>query len=98
MESFLMTILGTFHGGDHMKRSWELDELIEHFTFLPNEMQQVGNKSGEMRLLKHGFPRINSKCIKQYFNTHSKADRNTSGAVRTIRWDWTFYHLSPNAN
>ncbi|MFR9709687.1 DUF4158 domain-containing protein [Paenibacillus sp. MB22_1] len=33
-----------------MKRNWELDELIEHFTFLPNEMQQVGNKSGETRL------------------------------------------------
>ncbi|EFU39337.1 hypothetical protein PVOR_25298 [Paenibacillus vortex V453] len=29
-----------------MKRNWELEELIEHFTFLPNEMQQVGNKSG----------------------------------------------------
>jgi hypothetical protein len=23
---------------------------LEHFTFLPNEMQQVGNKSGETRL------------------------------------------------
>jgi hypothetical protein len=23
---------------------WDLDELIEHFTFLPNELQQVGNK------------------------------------------------------
>lgn len=33
-----------------MKRNWELDELIEHFTFLPNEMQQVGNKSGETRI------------------------------------------------
>ncbi|WP_336788492.1 Tn3 family transposase [Paenibacillus sp. MMO-177] len=33
-----------------MKRNWELEELIEHFTFLPNEMQQVGNKSGETRL------------------------------------------------
>ena len=33
-----------------MKRNWEPDELIEHFTFLPNEMQQVGNKSGATRL------------------------------------------------
>jgi hypothetical protein len=33
-----------------MKRNWELDKLIEHFTFLLNEMQQVGNKSGETRL------------------------------------------------
>lgn len=33
-----------------MKRNWELDELIEHFTFLQNEMQQIGNKSGETRI------------------------------------------------
>lgn len=33
-----------------MKRNWELDELIEHFTFLPNEMQQIGNKSSETRI------------------------------------------------
>ena len=33
-----------------MKRVWELDELIEHFTFLPNEMQEVGKKAGENRL------------------------------------------------
>ena len=33
-----------------MKRIWKLDELIEHFTFLPNEMKQVGNKSGATRL------------------------------------------------
>ena len=33
-----------------MKRIWEPDELIEHFTFLPNEMQLIGNKSGATRL------------------------------------------------
>ena len=33
-----------------MKRNWDPDELIEHFTFLPNEMQQVGKKTGETRL------------------------------------------------
>ena len=33
-----------------MKRVWEQDELIEHFTFLPNEMQEVGKKTGENRL------------------------------------------------
>ena len=33
-----------------MKRVWDLDELIEHFTFLPNEMQEVGKKTGENRL------------------------------------------------
>ncbi|WP_088225402.1 Tn3 family transposase [Desulfosporosinus sp. FKB] len=33
-----------------MKRNWELDELIEHFTFLPHELQQIGNKAGETRI------------------------------------------------
>lgn len=33
-----------------MKRNWELDELIEHFTIMPNEMSVVGNKTGETRL------------------------------------------------
>lgn len=32
-----------------MKRYWEIDELIEHFTFLPNELSQLGNKSGATR-------------------------------------------------
>ncbi|MCL2321000.1 MAG: Tn3 family transposase, partial [Oscillospiraceae bacterium] len=33
-----------------MKRHWELDELIEHFTFVPNELDQIRNKSGTTRL------------------------------------------------
>ena len=33
-----------------MKKSWELEELIEHFTIMPNEMALLGNKSGETRL------------------------------------------------
>ncbi|SHK42077.1 Tn3 family transposase [Tepidibacter formicigenes] len=33
-----------------MKRNWELEELIEHFTIMPNEMSLIGNKSGETRL------------------------------------------------
>ncbi|SPF41515.1 transposase [Candidatus Desulfosporosinus infrequens] len=33
-----------------MKRNWEIDELIEHFTFLPHELQQIGNKTGETRI------------------------------------------------
>ena len=33
-----------------MKRLWDQDELIEHFSFLPNEMQEVGKKAGENRL------------------------------------------------
>lgn len=33
-----------------MKRNWETDELIEHFTFLPNETKVIGNKTGATRL------------------------------------------------
>lgn len=33
-----------------MKRRWELEELIECFTFLPNELQLLGNKTSETRL------------------------------------------------
>lgn len=33
-----------------MKRNWELDELIEHFTILPNEMRLVENKQGENKI------------------------------------------------
>ncbi len=33
-----------------MKRNWELDELIEHFTLMPNEMGLIGNKAAETRL------------------------------------------------
>jgi len=32
------------------KRNWELDELIDHFTMLPNEMELLGNKTGTSRL------------------------------------------------
>lgn len=33
-----------------MKRNLELDELIEHFTILPNEMKLIENKTGETRI------------------------------------------------
>ena len=33
-----------------MKKIWELNEIIDHFTFLPNEFAQIGNKTGETRL------------------------------------------------
>lgn len=33
-----------------MKRNWELEDLIEHFTIMPNEMSLVGNRSDENRL------------------------------------------------
>ncbi|MCF2718911.1 hypothetical protein LWE69_17700 [Paenibacillus sp. UKAQ_18] len=62
-----------------MKRNWELDELIEHFTFLPNEMQQMGNKSSETRIgfavmfkffqYEARFPFINLKYLRPSFHT-----------------------------
>lgn len=33
-----------------MKRNWELDELIEHWTLLPDEIKLLGNKTGATRL------------------------------------------------
>jgi len=33
-----------------MKRTWTSEELLEHFTLLPDELAAVGNKSGATRL------------------------------------------------
>lgn len=33
-----------------MKQTWELEELIEHFTVIPEEMRLIGNKYGSTRL------------------------------------------------
>ncbi|KNY27641.1 Tn3 family transposase [Pseudobacteroides cellulosolvens] len=33
-----------------MKRNWELEELIDHFTFLPNELTLIRNKTGNTRI------------------------------------------------
>ncbi len=33
-----------------MKRTWTAEELLEHFTLLPDELTAVGNKSGATRL------------------------------------------------
>src|SRR5712692_6583883 len=33
-----------------MKRTWTSEELLEHFTLLPDELVAVGNKSGTTRL------------------------------------------------
>ena len=34
-----------------MKRRWELEELIEHWTLLPNELSWLSNKTGANRLV-----------------------------------------------
>src|SRR5699024_9520920 len=46
----ILAVIGTFLEGITVKQKWEMDELIEHFTFLPNEMSLIGNKSGETRI------------------------------------------------
>jgi len=46
-------------GADEMKRTWTSEELLEHFTLLPNELTAVGNKSGATRL---GFA-VLLKCL-----------------------------------
>src|SRR6266702_2124396 len=42
-----------------MKRTWTSEELLEHFTLLPDELTAVGNKSGATRL---GFA-VLLKCL-----------------------------------
>src|SRR5690349_6945400 len=42
-----------------MKRAWTSDELLEHFTLLPDELTAIGNKSGATRL---GFA-VLLKCL-----------------------------------
>lgn len=33
-----------------MKRNWITEELVKHWTLLPNELDLVGNKTGATRL------------------------------------------------
>jgi hypothetical protein len=55
-----LTIIGTLSGGDHVKRNWELDELIEHFTIL--ERNEVDRK-------KRGKPELDLRCYSSFFKT-----------------------------
>lgn len=59
-----------------MKRIWELDDLIDHFTFAPNEMQLIGNKSGETRI---GFA-----VIFKFFQNEARFPYNKSEVPKTI--------------
>lgn len=33
-----------------MKRQWDIEELIEHFTLLEEDLEMLGNKTGPTRL------------------------------------------------
>jgi hypothetical protein len=49
-----------------MKRTWTSEELLEHFTLLPDELTAIGNKSGATRL---GFA-VLLKCLGCVAKTH----------------------------
>jgi hypothetical protein len=36
--------------GYGMKRTWDIEELIEYFTLVPPELELLGNKTGATRL------------------------------------------------
>lgn len=59
-----------------MKRHWELDEIIEHFTFLLNEYTQIGNKAGATRL---GFA-----VIFKFFQYEARFPNNKSEIPKDI--------------
>jgi TnpA family transposase len=59
-----------------LKRNWELDELIEHFTLLPNELELVENKFDETRL---GFA-----ALFKFFQHEARFPKNKFEIPRTI--------------
>jgi hypothetical protein len=46
-----------------MKRTWTSEELLEHFTLLPDELAAVSNKSGATRL---GFAVLLKETIQKW--------------------------------
>ncbi|SHK41876.1 DUF4158 domain-containing protein [Tepidibacter formicigenes] len=80
-----------------MKQNWQMDELIEYFTFLPHELSSIGNKTGANRLgfavlfkyfqYEARFPSNKSdipKAIIQYIAKQLDLDPNT-----LYNYDWT---------
>jgi hypothetical protein len=50
--------------GHGMKRIWDIEELIEHFSQVPPELELLGNKTEAMRL---GFALLH-KCFQSEDN------------------------------
>ena len=79
-----------------MKRNWDIDELIEHFTFLPNELALLSNKSGATRLgfaalfkffqYEAKFPKTMSEIPKEVLLYISK--QLNLEALRMNEYDW----------
>ena len=59
-----------------MKRTWTAEELLEHFTLLPDELVAIGNKSGTTRL---GFA-VLLKCF-QYEGRFLRSRQETAPEV-----------------
>src|SRR5947209_19966771 len=62
--------------GKRMKRTWTSEELLEHFTLLPDELVAIGNKSGTTRL---GFA-VLLKCF-QYEGRFLRSRQETAPEV-----------------
>ena len=71
-----------------MKRNWDLEELIEHFTIMPNEMSFIGNKTGETRL---GFA-----VILKFFQFEAKFP-NSKGEVPRVVVQYIAIHCKTDA-
>ena len=59
-----------------MKRTWTSEELLEHFTLLPDELAAVSNKSGATRL---GFA-VLLKCL-QYEGRFPRSRQEVASEV-----------------
>src|SRR5205807_10202102 len=58
-----------------MKRTWDIEELIEHFTLVPPELELLGNKTGATRL---GFALL-LKCFRlegRFFTAKHESPRS----------------------
>ena len=43
-------LIDTIRRHNKVKQDWELEELNEHFTVIPEELRLIGNKYGSTRL------------------------------------------------
>jgi hypothetical protein len=81
-----------------LKKRWELDELIEHFTFMPNELTQLSNKTGKTRLgfavlfkffqCEARFPNHKNEIPKEVIQYISKQLNIGSFLFDNYDWGW----------
>ncbi len=68
-----------------MKRNWEAEELVEHWTLLPPELASLGNKSGATRL---GFA-----VLLKFFQYEARFPREAS-EVPTVALNYVAQQLA----